>query len=177
MNKLLENDQILLRAVEPEDLDILYAWENDTDLWKFGSTTAPLSRFALREYIVHAQQDIFEVKQLRMMIIRKVDSQRVGIIDLYDFDAFHQKAGIGILIDKKFQQCGYATEALSLLEQYAFVFLRLHQLYAFVPKLNVSSLKLFEKAGFINSGVLKDWISWHYTFEDAIVMQKINSNI
>jgi diamine N-acetyltransferase len=96
-------------------------------------------------------------------------------VDLYDFDAFHQKAGVGILIDRAYQQGGFATSALALLEKYAFDFLKLHQLYAFVPKTNTSSLKLFEKAGFIHAAILKDWISWQHSFEDAIVMQKINS--
>ncbi|PLB86901.1 GNAT family N-acetyltransferase [Dysgonamonadaceae bacterium] len=176
MNKLLENDRILLRAVEPEDLDTLYAWENDTELWKYGSTTAPISRFALMEYIMHEQQNIYENGQLRMMIVRKDDLQLIGAVDLYDFDAFHQKAGVSILIDRAYQQGGFATSALALLEKYAFDFLKLHQLYAFVSKSNTSSLKLFEKAGFIHSAVLKDWISWQHSFEDAIIMQKINSS-
>ena len=37
MSKLLENKTIQLRAIEPEDLEVLYKWENDTDVWKYGS--------------------------------------------------------------------------------------------------------------------------------------------
>lgn len=69
MSKLLQDDTILLRALEPEDLDILYEWENDTDLWKYGSSLSPFSRFALRQYLVYAQQDIYQTKQLRLMIV------------------------------------------------------------------------------------------------------------
>ena len=32
--KLLENERIILRALEPEDLDVLYRWENDASLWQ-----------------------------------------------------------------------------------------------------------------------------------------------
>ena len=47
--KWLENDTIRLRALEPEDLDLLYAWENDTSLWEFGSTLVPYSRYVDRD--------------------------------------------------------------------------------------------------------------------------------
>ena len=38
---ILENDEIKLRALEPEDISLLYVWENDTKLWEVGSTIAP----------------------------------------------------------------------------------------------------------------------------------------
>ena len=47
----LESENLLLRALEPEDLDILYEWENDPELWKYGSTLTPYSKFALRDYL------------------------------------------------------------------------------------------------------------------------------
>ena len=41
---LLKNSQLSLRAVEPEDLEILYKWENSTELWIHGNTLAPYSK-------------------------------------------------------------------------------------------------------------------------------------
>ena len=35
---------IRLRAIEPEDLDLLYLIENDTRLWNVGTTNVPYSR-------------------------------------------------------------------------------------------------------------------------------------
>ena len=66
----LENDTLRLRALEPEDLDILYKWENDTNLWWVGCTTEPYSRYILKEYIAYSDKTIYEKKQLRLMIVR-----------------------------------------------------------------------------------------------------------
>ena len=68
MLKLLKNNTLQLRAPEPEDLEVLYKWENDTDVWIYGSAMSPYSKYILRQYIADAQTDIFESKQLRYMI-------------------------------------------------------------------------------------------------------------
>lgn len=51
VNMLLSNDRVRLRALEPEDLELLYRWENDPELWEVGNTLAPYSRYILKEYI------------------------------------------------------------------------------------------------------------------------------
>lgn len=47
----LINDRIYLRAVEPEDIDIMYEMENDPLMWDISSFTVPYSRYVLRQYI------------------------------------------------------------------------------------------------------------------------------
>ncbi len=171
----LENDLIKLRALEPEDLDVLYQWENDADLWKFGATIAPYSKFALREYIANARSDIFQSHQLRLMIVWKENNCPVGTIDLYDFDPLNLRAGIGILIDSAYRSKGIGEQTLDLIKDYAFDCLHLKQLYAHVPKRNEISLKLFSKAGYSNTACLKEWIKTGNGFDDVYVMQLISS--
>ena len=50
----LNNDRIYLRAVEPEDLDIMYEMENDPSMWDISNFTVPYSRYVLRQYKVHS---------------------------------------------------------------------------------------------------------------------------
>ena len=171
----LENEQIKLRALEPEDLDILYKWENDTELWMYGATIVPYSRFAIKEYITESQLDIFQSKQLRLMIVWKDNNKPVGTIDLYDFDPMNLRAGVGILIDAAFRRKGIGQQALDLLKDYAFDFLFLQQLFAHVPKQNETSLKLFSKSGYTNTACLKEWIKTSNGFEDVYVMQLLKS--
>ena len=47
-----------LRAIEPEDLDLLYRIENDIKLWNIGATNVPYSRYTLHDYIANASGDI-----------------------------------------------------------------------------------------------------------------------
>ena len=47
----LINDRIYLRAVEPEDMDVMYEMENDPSMWDISNFTVPYSRYVLRQYI------------------------------------------------------------------------------------------------------------------------------
>mgnify|MGYP002508081413 CR=1 FL=1 len=65
----LINDRIYLRAVEPEDMDVMYEMENDPSMWDISNFTVPYSRYVLRQYIEGSQCDVFADKQLRLMIV------------------------------------------------------------------------------------------------------------
>lgn len=174
--KLLENDIISLRALESQDLDLLFSIENDPLFWEVSNTLAPYSRQLLGQYLKNADQDIFEAKQLRLVIAGKEDKTVLGLVDLFDFNPHHQRAGIGILILKKHQQNGYALNALEVLLRYAFEHLDIHQLYANIPVSNKNSLRLFEKLNFIEVGIQKDWIKVKGRFQDVALLQLINPN-
>ena len=170
---MLETEKIKLRAPEPEDLDALYAWENDTDFWHIGHSTSPYSRHALKRYIEELEHDIFSTGQLRFIIELKSERKAIGTIDVYDFDAFHSRAGIGILIDENYRGRGYAGLAVKLLLEYGFSFLKIHQFYAYIPENNEASVKLFLSNGFTLSGKLNDWINAS-TYTNVFIYQKIN---
>jgi diamine N-acetyltransferase len=171
--KFLENEKICLRALEPEDLDVLYKWENDSSLWRYGSTLAPYSRFSLKGYLSDARLDIFQSRQLRLRIVLKEGSIAVGTIDLYDFDPINCRAGIGILVDEIYRQQGIGLQALQLIKEYAFGFLMLKQIYAFVPEMNEASVKLFTGSGYEKSGKLRSWVKNNNSFEDTYLMQLV----
>jgi diamine N-acetyltransferase len=170
----LESENILLRALEPEDLDILYEWENDSELWKYGSTLTPYSKFALRDYLARSLQNILHSRQLRLMAVEKKSQFIVGTIDMYDYDPINQRAGIGILLDARFRRKGFGTEMLHLSAEYAFRFLHLKQLYAYVPVSNTPSFKLLCKCGYKQTGTIESWVKIRENFEDVYFMQLIS---
>ena len=171
---MLRGKNILLRALEPEDVDLLYDWENDASSWKLSNTVAPFSKFVLEQYVASSHQDIYTAKQLRLMICLN-DKKAIGCIDLFDFDPANQRAGVGILIaDDKEKQKGYASEALELLINYSFNILHLHQLFSNVTLDNKPSLKLFQKFGFEISGCKKEWIKAGKERFDEYFLQLIN---
>ncbi len=156
---ILENKRILLRALEPEDLDVLYKWENDSSIWHLSSTITPFSKYTLKKYIEQAHQDIFEAKQLRLIIQQKQDSSIIGAVDLFDYDPVHHRAGVGILIgNPEDRNQGYGTEVLQTLREYAFGTLSMKQLYCNICEDNEESLNLFIKQGYVITGHKKDWI-------------------
>ncbi|GAB4147965.1 MAG: GNAT family N-acetyltransferase [Bacteroidia bacterium] len=171
--QLLLGERIRLRALEPHDVETLYKWENDTAVWKASNTIAPYSRFVLEQYIASSHLDLYTNKQLRLMITTK-EGKDIGCIDLFDFEPHHQRAGIGILIgNREDRQKGYASEALTLLIQYCFYQLHLHQLYANVMVDNEESVLLFQKHKFLITGIKKEWVRVGDGFVDELLMQLV----
>ena len=164
-------NKIKLRAIEPEDLELLYKIENDVRLWNVGATNVPYSKYTLHDYIANSADDIYTDKQLRMMV-EDTAGKTVGIVDLMNFSPRHLRAETGIVILDAERRNGYAKSALNALCDYASSVLHLHQLYGVVAKDNQAALALYEKAGFSSQEVLKDWLFNGEKYTDAILMQR-----
>ena len=106
---MLKGENIRLRTIEPNDIDVLLAWENNTKNWRVSNTFVPFSRKLMEEYIFSAQ-DIFSNKQIRFIIEDLKTKESLGCVDLFDYDPFHLRAGVGVLIDEK---SGSASELFS----------------------------------------------------------------
>lgn len=163
--------KIRLRAIEPEDLELLYKIENDVRLWNVGATNVPYSRYTLHDYIANSADDIYADKQLRM-IVEDMEGKTVGIVDLTNFSPQHLRAETGIVILDAERRKGYATEALNALCDYAGRVLHLHQLYGVVGNDNQAALALYEKAGFARLETLKEWLFDGKKYTDAVLMQR-----
>lgn len=172
----LLNDRVHLRAIEPEDLDVICEMENDPGQWDISNFTVPYSRYVIKQYIENSQCDMFADKQLRMMIVRLEDDVVVGFIDITDFVPMHARGEVGIVIRKNFRGEGYAKDALMLLCDYAFDFLYLKQLIAHVAVDNGVSLQLFVSCGFQQCGVLKSWWFIEGEYKDIVLLQRIRAS-
>lgn len=162
---------VKLRAIEPEDLDMLYRIENDTRLWNVGATNVPYSRYTLHDYIATSSDDIYADRQVRMMV-ENAEGQAVGMADLINFAPQHLRAETGIVIVDGERRKGYGRAALDALCDYARRVLHLHQLYGVVAVDNEAALMLYQKAGFSRQSVLKEWLYGGDTYTDAVVMQR-----
>lgn len=168
---MIKSERICLRPLEPSDIDFLYKWENDTSLWQYGDTIAPLSKHLIADYVTNYDIDIYKAKQLRLMIQSNTDNSIIGTIDIYNLEIFHQRAYLGILIAPDYRNKGYATEAINSVLQYAKNILGLRQMVAYVSIENILSIKLFENCGFIQNGILKQWHRIGTKFHDVKILQ------
>jgi diamine N-acetyltransferase len=173
MNIQLTHGKIILRPLEPEDVELLYKWENNMELWELSNTRVPFSKYILNEYIKNSAKDIYENKQVRF-IIENWERHAVGAVDLFDFDPYHMRAGVGILVHNlQDRNKGYASDALEALADYALNSLGLKQLYANIAADNIVSIGLFEKMGFTKNGVKKYWLKTASGWKDELFYQKI----
>lgn len=169
----LTGKNIYLRALEKVDLEFLYGLENDTEFWEISGTVVPYSRDVLSLYLEHAHRDIYDVKQLRLVICNK-DHASIGLIDLFDFDPQNHRAGIGIVIkEDSNRNNGVGAEAVHMICNYAVKTLALKQVYANILIDNTNSIFLFKKLGFEQVGIKRNWIYTDGAYKDEILFQKI----
>lgn len=171
----LSGQFILLRALEPEDLDFVFQIENNSHLWEVSHTQTPYSRFLIQQYLENAHLDIYEAKQLRLVIVEKEHFKKIGLIDLFDFDPKNERVGMGIVIAEPTERIkGYGTEAVKLLIEYVFNVLHCHQIFVNIDVTNEASIQLFSKFGFQCVGVKKDWNRNGNQRTDEALYQLIN---
>mgnify|MGYP003296125149 CR=1 FL=1 len=168
----LKSEMLTLRAPEPEDLELMYAMENDTTLWSAGSTTLPYSRYTLRLYLEQSKQDLYAERQARF-VIGVENGEAAGMIDLADFDPLNNRAEVCIGLLGKHRGKGIATRAFALLCDYALKKLHINQLFAFIPEWNEESLRLFEKNGFKKSALLQQWLRTENGYSNVFLVQKL----
>lgn len=158
--------------MEPADIHAIYRWENDPSLWSVSAAHQPFSQAALQRFIDESSNlDIYASRQLRLMACD--GNQTIGCIDLYDFDPFHRRAAVGLMVDSRLRGRGYGLAMLHFLHDFSAQHLALHQLHSIVPVDNRHSVSLFNKAGYLQCGTLKEWCLSQGQWTDAFVFQKI----
>ena len=163
---------VRLRAIEPEDLDLLYRIENDRKLWNVGASNVPYSRYTLHDYIAHAADDIYIDRQVRM-IAENEAGDIVGIVDVVNFDPKNCRAEVGLIVLDAFRRQGYGSSMLAQVTGYALEVLHLHQLFAFIDVQNDASLHLFCEMNFRESSRIHDWLYDGREYHDAVLMQLV----
>lgn len=155
---MIRGKKTLLRAMELEDIDLLYQIENNPENWKVSNTQLPYSRYTLEQYVLSCgHQDIYTLKHMRLVICETENLNAIGCLDLFDFDPNNLRAGVGIIIQNEYREKGYAFESLQLLKDYAIHTLKIKQLYCSISPSNKESLNLFTHAGYIQCGHFKAW--------------------
>ena len=169
---MLNNDFIRLRAVEPADVEFLFETENDTSLWKVSETQVPFSRSTMKKY-AESVHDLNQQGQFRYIVERIEDNKRLGMIDLFDYNAMNNRVGVGIVVLPEYQNSGVASAALELLINYAKSHLVLKQVHCSIQANNDNSIRLFEKQGFVKVGERKQWYRTANGWEDELLFQLI----
>lgn len=170
--KILTDNTIRLRAVEPSDAYPMWEMEQDSEQWIHNGMAAPYSIHNLREYADNYDADPVRAGQLRLIIEHAENGTIIGVIDLYDISALHQTAFVGVYIKPEFRRKGYALKSLALLEEYAYKLLNLYQIGAKVMGDHSQSIRLFEKARYTARSILPDWFKSGNRRIDLIIFTK-----
>lgn len=168
---MIELPQVTLRAPEPSDLDLVFSLEEDPRLWQSGTSTAPVSRHMVKQYLDGYRADFTSEGELRMVVV-DARGETVGLVDLFGYDSRNSTAGVGIAVLPRLQGKGFGTATLLALNEYTRNRFMLRNLWAHTAVDNHAAIKAFERAGYARVGVLKQWIVTPDGFKDVILWQR-----
>jgi RimJ/RimL family protein N-acetyltransferase len=164
---MLEGKNVGLRQIEESDLPIFRDWRNSPYIRGYTREYRPLNMINQKRWFESLLTDSSDI----MFAIEKRDSKEViGCCGLTYINWKEGHGEISIYIgESKWQEKGYATDALQLLLKYGFCELRLHRIYAIIFEYNERSLKFFEKNRFELEGRHREARFWDGKFHDELV--------
>lgn len=150
----LYGDTIMLREYQSEDISAIRTWVNDENATRYLST-----RFWPPQTMVDSQEFLSRMLQsshnaYNFVIADRETARYIGQLDMFRVDWRLRVGEIGMVIaDANERGRGIGTEALGLLQRFAFRTLGLERLELEVHMQNAAALRCYEKAGFTLEGV------------------------
>jgi RimJ/RimL family protein N-acetyltransferase len=164
----LSGPTIALRPVESSDLPTLRSWLNDPQIRSLIGETRPLSLAAAEEYVDKLQRDTTRVW---FMIVERSTGRLIGECGLLRMMPDWRTTDLSIILgEPDVWGCGYGTEAITLLMDYAFGALNFHRIAIGVVGFNTRALRFYEKVGFRREGIQREGYYYNYRYYDFVMM-------
>ena len=156
---ILQTTRLTLRPLAADDAPSMHALMSDAEVMAFWDV-AEIDDIGLTMAIMDAQlRDMGRGKALYWAMIRRDDGAFVGCCDLIDIDRWHHRAEVGFVIGKPFWSENYAFEAMQAVMAHAAQNLHLRRLTARTHLGNVRSVRLLERLGFHEEGLLRGFVA------------------
>ncbi len=156
--------KIYFRPLEVADEPLLRRWINDPRIWATTAHRGPLNACREREWIESLGKSQTDYV---FGIVAKGSDQLIGTTGLHRIDYVTRSATFGLMIgDVDCHNRGFGTEATRLALRYAFRELNLNRVQLSVYADNWRAVRVYQKAGFVHEGCLRQALYRHGQFVD-----------
>jgi len=147
-------------------------WFDNREITKWLTSILRLSKY---NRLMH---EMLITNRRNKLFFISVENKFIGLAGLNNIDLVDRRAEIWYLIgDEKERNKNYATDAVNLLKEIAVKDLKLVTLYALVCELNVSSMRLLEKAGFKYAGRFRKGFFIDGEYKNFLIYDWVNPQI
>jgi RimJ/RimL family protein N-acetyltransferase len=168
LNPYHVGERVYLRPLENADATQLQQWINDPDVTRYLSVYRPMKLEDEQQFIERANAG---GESLAFGVALKSDDRLLGTAGLQRIDWKNRSAGFGISLGVPDEWGkGYGTEATRLVVQVAFERLNLHRVWLVVYEFNERGRRCYERAGFQQEGVMRDYHFADGRYWDAQLM-------
>ncbi len=165
---MIKGKHVALTPLVAADLPVMFEWINDREQVLFNAPYRPVSETQHAAWFeaIQRQRDTvsFSIRLLKR-------GNLIGSCQLHNINPVHRTAELQIRLGvAKEQGHGYGTEAVRLLLNFAFKDLNLNRVGLHVLVTNEAALRVYEKVGFVQEGVLRKAAHIDGKYVDIAVM-------
>lgn len=150
--KIIETERLILRPISIEDVDDMFEYCSDEETVRYVSFQPHKSREETRDTL---NNFFLNRKELLVpethAIVLKSNSKMIGTCD-FSRIKFGDTAEMGYIINKKYWNKGYVTEAANAILQWGVTDLKLRRIEIGHFSDNIGSQRVIEKLGFVYEG-------------------------
>ena len=173
----LETPRLALRRLQPEDAPALFAILGDDEVTRWYDDATFTNLAQAQEQIQSWENGYAARRCVRWGITRKGEAQIIGTCGFYGIHPWHLRGSIGYELARKEWRQGIMAEALGALLALGFNDLGLRRIDAVVLPENLPSIRLLEKLGFRNEGLLRQYENWESKgFADLCMLAILKSD-
>jgi len=152
---MLSHGLITLRKPEEKDIDAIFKGVQDPLIPKFTRIPADY-QIEMAELYVRERSPKGLENKTELQLALEYDGKFAGALSFHTIDLADEKAEIGYWLTASTRGKGVATLATKLMTEYGFNTVGFHRIEALVVSSNHPSLKVLEKAGYQQEGILRD---------------------
>ncbi|GEP50886.1 alanine acetyltransferase [Flavobacterium noncentrifugens] len=172
----LETHRLLLRRVESNDVNEIFAIRSDAETMKYIPRPLVENIQEAQSHIDMINDKIENNEGINWAITVKSNPKLIGIIGHYRIKPEHYRAEIGYMLHPDFHGKGYITEAIEKVVAFGFNEMKLHSIEAIIDPENCASAKVLEKNGFVKEAHLRENEYYNGKFLDTVIYSILESD-
>jgi RimJ/RimL family protein N-acetyltransferase len=171
---IFQGEKVHLIAPEPEqDAGLFARWMKDAEFVRLMDSD-PARLFSIDKHKEWLEKDLVDEQKYDAIffLIRTIQGEKtIGLIGLDGIRWVHGDAWVGIgLGERDYWGKGFGTDAMLVLQRYAFLELNLHRLSLTVFEYNERAISSYRKAGFAEEGRAREYLNRNGNRYDMIFM-------
>jgi RimJ/RimL family protein N-acetyltransferase len=165
----LQTERLILRKVQPEDLDDLHEIYSDPEVVRYVSCELDSSKADTKKWLDWRLNNAKEGIPVPWAVVRKDTNEMIALAGFCGLDAKNAAAELMINVKRVHWNQGYAKEVLKTIFQYGFESMGLNRIFSMIHPDNEASIRLHEKLGFLRIGMIPECKYYRGYFRDRII--------
>ena len=165
----LQTDRLILRQLTMEDVDFVFQHFSDPRVTQYLMDEPPVADYAQARAIIDFYLEPEGKTHNRWGIVRRADDRLIGTCGYHKWVKAHCRAEIGYDLSPDCWGQGYMTEALRVAIRNGFERMGLNRIDALVYVDNVPSVRLLQRLGFKQEGLLRAYFCLDGVYYDHLL--------